>query len=136
MVIADASGLPFAVRTDSASPHEVTLVQATLNEIVTLGRPRRIIGDRAYDSDPLDNALAAQGIVLIAPHRRNRKRKATQDGRSLRRYRRRWKIERLFAWLNAFKRIMARWERFHERFTAFVHLALSMILLRKVIKEL
>lgn len=130
MVIADASGLPLALHTDSAGPHEVTLVQATLDEIVTVGQPRRIIGDRAYDSDPLDNALAAQGIEMIAPHRRNRKRKATQDGRPLRRYRRRWKIERLFAWLNTFKRTMARWDRFHQHFTAFVHLAFSMILLR------
>lgn len=136
MVIEDASGLPLAVHTDSASPHEVTLVQATLNEIVTLGRPRRIIGDRAYDSDPLDNTLAAQGIEMIAPHRRNRKRKTTQDSHPLRRYCRRWKIERLFAWLNAFKRVMARWDRFHERFTAFVHLAFSMILLRRLIREL
>jgi transposase len=100
-----------------------------------VGQPGRIIGDRAYDGDPLDNALAAQGIEMIAPHRRNRKRKATQDGRPLRRYRRRWRIERLFAWLNAFKRTMARWDRFHENFTAFVHLAFSMILLRKVIRE-
>lgn len=122
--------------TRSAGPHEVTLVQAALDEIVTVGQPRRIIGDRAYDSDPLDNALAAQGIEMIAPHRRNRKRKATQDGRPLRRYRRRWKIERLFAWLNTFKRTMARWDRFHQHFTAFVHLAFSMILLRRVIKEL
>ena len=136
MVIADTSGLPFAVYTDSASPHEVTLVQATLNETVTLGQPRRIIGDRAYDSDPLDNSLAAQGIELIAPHRRNRTRQATQDGRALRRYRRRWKIERLFAWLNAFKRTMVRWDRCHERFTAFVYLAFSMILLRRVNREL
>lgn len=75
MVIADASGLPLALHTDSAGPHEVTLVQATLDEIVTVGQPRRIIGDRAYDSDPLDNALAAQGIEMIAPHRRNRKRR-------------------------------------------------------------
>ena len=92
MVIADASGLPIAVYTDSANPHEVRLVQATINEIVTLGRPRRIIGDRAYDSDPLDEALAFQGIELIAPHRKNRKKPATQDGRLLRRYKIRWKI--------------------------------------------
>ena len=72
MVIADASGLPVALHTDSANPHEVKLVQATLNEIVTVGRPRRIIGDRAYDSDPLDEALAGQGVELVAPHRKNR----------------------------------------------------------------
>lgn len=54
MVIADSSGFPLAVRTDSASPHEVTLVQAALDQTLTLGRPRRIVGDRTYDSDPLD----------------------------------------------------------------------------------
>lgn len=112
MVIADASALPLALHTDSAGPHEVTLVQASFDEIVTVGQHRRIIGDRAYDSDPLDNALAAQGIEMIPPHRRNRKRKAAQDGRPWRRYRRRWKIERLFAWLNTFKRTMARRDRF------------------------
>ena len=59
---------------------------------------------------------------------------ATQDGRLLRRYKRRWKIERLFAWLNKFKKAITRWERCVERFTALVHLAFSMILLRRVIK--
>jgi len=132
MVIADAAGLPLAVHTASASPHEVRLVEATLDETLTVGRPERLVGDRAYDSDPLDQKLAARGVELIAPHRRNRKRAATQDGRALRRYRRRWKIERLFAWLNKFKRVITRWDRCHERFTAFVHLAFSMILLRRI----
>lgn len=67
MAITDASGLPLAVYTDSAGPHEVTLVQATLDQTLTMGRPRRIMGDRAYDSDPLDRELAEQGIELIAP---------------------------------------------------------------------
>ena len=136
MVIADASGLPLALHTDSAGPHEVTLVQATLDEIVTVGQPRRIIGDRAYDSDPLDNALAAQGIEMIAPHRRNRKRKATQDGRPLRRYRCRWKVERLFSWLNKYKHTIVRWDHCHERFTAFVQLVFSMIFMRKLCPDL
>ena len=101
MVIVNASGLPLAVHTDSASPHEVTLVQTASMRLSPWDGPGELWGDRAYDSDPLDNALAAQGIEMIAPHRRNQKRKATQDGRPLRRYRRRWKIECLFAWLNA-----------------------------------
>jgi transposase len=131
MVITDANGLPIAMHTSSASPHEVTLVDATLDETVTLGRPRRLIGDRAYDSDPLDQKLAERGIEMIAPHKRNRIRAVTQDGRKLRCYRRRWKIERTFAWLNKFRRVLTRWEYDHHRFTAFVHLACSMILLRR-----
>ena len=131
MAIADASGLPLAVHTASASPHEVTLVEATLDEVVTVGRPERLVGDRAYDSDPLDERLAQRGVELIAPHRSNRSRRATQDGRSLRRYRRRWKVERLFAWLNKYKRVLTRWDRSAEHYTAFVHLAFSMILLNR-----
>ena len=131
MVIADATGLPLAVHTTSASPHEVTLVEATLDETLTVGRPRRLIGDRAYDSDPLDHRLAAQGVELIAPHKRNRIKPKTQDERALRRYRRRWKVERLFAWLNKYKRVITRWDRLIDHFNAFVHLACSMILIRR-----
>ena len=131
MVIADATGVPLAVHTACASPHEVTLVEATLDQTLTVGRPERLIGDLAYDSDPLDLRLATQGIELIAPHRRNRIRPATQDGRTLRRYRRRWKVERLFAWLNKYKRVITRWDRLIDHFNAFVHLACSMILLRR-----
>jgi hypothetical protein len=53
--------------------------------------PARLIGDKAYDSDPLDIRLATEyGIELIAPNRRRRSK--SQDGRKLRRYRRRWKV--------------------------------------------
>jgi transposase len=71
-----------------------------------------MIGDRAYDSDPLDERLRQQyGIALIAPHKSNRSRPKTQDGRKLRRYCRRWKIERLFAWLHNFRRLVTRASR-------------------------
>jgi transposase len=131
MAIAHAAGLPLAVYTASASPHEITFVEAALDETITMGRPERLVGDRAYDSDPLDETLAAHGIELIAPHKCNRVKPTTQDGRKLRRYKRRWKIERLFAWLNKFRRILTRWEVDDHRFTGFVHLACSMTLLRR-----
>jgi transposase len=89
-----------------------------------------LIGDRAYDSDPLDERLRRRGIELIAPHRSNRKKPPTQDGRPLRRYRRRWKIERLFAWLQNFRRIQTRHERFLENYLAFVLLGCMIIFLR------
>jgi hypothetical protein len=50
-------------------------------------KPERLIGDKAYDSDPLDERLAVEyGIEMISSHRFNRHRSRTQDGRSLRRY--------------------------------------------------
>ncbi len=92
--------------------------------------PQRLIGDRAYDSDALDERLKQQGIELIAPHKSNRRKPSTQDGRVLRRYHRRWKIERLFAWLQSFRRIQTRHERILENYLAFVLLGCLIILLR------
>jgi len=89
-----------------------------------------VIADRAYDSDPLREALAERGTDLICPHRSNRKRPKTQDGRKLRRYRRRWIIERTFAWLGNFRRLVVRWERSLLVYRAFFHLACCFILLR------
>ena len=130
MAVADRAGLPVAVHTAAAAPHEVSLVRATLAQVLTSERPRRLVGDRAYDSDPLDAELREQGVELIAPHRSNRSKPATQDGRPLRRYRRRWKVERLFAWLYNFRRVAMRFDRHEENYLGFVHLGCIKILLR------
>lgn len=128
VVIAEKSGLPVAVHVTSASPGEATLVEDTLDVRFTTEQPVILIGDRAYDSDPLDATLAHRGIKLVAPHRRNRVRKKTQDGRTLRRYKRRWRIERLNAWLQNFRRVLTRWDRKVESYKAFVLLACAAIL--------
>lgn len=130
MAIADRSGLPIAVCVTSASPNEVTLVEQTIKSRFTVEPPERLIGDKAYDSDQLDGRLADAGIVLIAPNRSNR-RLLTQDRRPLRRYRRRWKVERLFAWLHNFRRLVTRWERFAENYLGMVQLGCAIILLRR-----
>ena len=131
MAISDGHGLPLAVHVASASPHETKLVEPTLERCFLAETPERLIGDRAYDSDPLDTQICQRfGVQLIAPHHPMRIRKATQDGRALRRYRRRWKIERLFAWLHNFRRVVIRWEYYPENFLGMVQLACAVILLR------
>jgi transposase len=130
MAISDASGLPVSVHVDSASPHEITLVAKTIAKRFVKANPRRIVGDRAYDSDPLDKALKEQGIEMISPHKSNRKRVQTQDGRPLRRYRKRWKVERLYAWLQNFRKIVTRYEYHAHNFLSFVLLGCMIILLR------
>src|SRR5512138_1894773 len=122
MAVADGAGLPLAISVGSAAPHEVTLVEDTLKKRFTKEKPSRLIGDRAYDSDPLDERLHKRGIQLIAPHKSNRKKPATQDGRPLRRYVRRWKIERLFAWLFNFRRLVVRYEYHAENFQGLLQL--------------
>ena len=129
VAIADSHGLPIAVRVTSASPNESTLVEGTLEQRHIAAVPQRLIGDKAYDSDPLDARLRQlHDIEVIAPNRR--KRRKTQDGRPLRRYLRRWKIERLFAWLKNFRRLNSRWERYAINFLGMVQLGCALILLR------
>jgi transposase len=143
MVVVDGQGVPLGKQLYSASPNEVRLAEETLASIhVTRqhrrGRPRqkpqRVIADRAYDSDPLRERLAARGIELIAPHRCNRSKPPTQDGRALRRYKRRWKVERTFAWLGNFRRLVVRYDRSDTIYEAFFNIACFMIALRRVLK--
>jgi len=131
MAISDSHGLPLAVHVASASPHETKLIEPTLDQRFLDDLPERMIGDRAYDSDPLDQRIHERyGVQLIAPHKFVRVTAATQDGRVLRRYRRRWKVERLFAWLHNFRRVVIRWEYYPENFLGMVQLACAVILLR------
>src|SRR5690349_2862942 len=115
MAICDRHGLPVAVHVASASPYEPHLVAATLDARFLADLPMRLIGDRGYDSDALDQQLmTTYGIEMIAAHRRGRRQ--TQDGRCLRRAHRRWKIERLFAWFHNSRRLVTRRERHVDNF--------------------
>jgi transposase len=125
---------------DSASPAEVTLLEKAMDRVAVprrgRGRPRknpeRLIADRGYDSDPLRKRLARRGIELICPHRRGRVKPPTQDGRKLRRYKRRYKVERTFSWLGNYRRLVVRWDRDIVIYSAFFHVACLMITLRRL----
>jgi len=131
MAIVDRHGLPLSVSTHAANHHEVTLVQLSFDFYMIEAKPQNLIGDKAYDSDELDRMLKKQGVEMIAPHRSNRKLK-TQDGRRLRRYERRWLVERYFAWLQWKRRILIRWEYYSENFLGFVQLASITMLLKRI----
>jgi transposase len=139
MVVVDGQGIPLGSTLASASPAEVKLAEQTLNAINVprkgKGRPKkrpaRLIADKGYDSDPFRKRLKNLKIELIAPHRRNRKKPKTQDGRKLRRYKRRWKVERTFAWIGNFRRLVVRYEHKITMYQAFFHLACLMITLNR-----
>lgn len=132
MAIVNRRSLPLAVHVARASPHEVRLVGATLDDRFIAHYPPRLIGDRAYDSDPLDEELLTTfGIELIAPHRTDRVH-PTQDRRALRRYKRRWVVERFFAWLHNSRRLVTRWERHVENFVGMLQLGCMRILLNRL----
>jgi transposase len=141
MVVVSGEGVPVALHLDSATPAEVTLLEPTLDNIHVqpaeagqpAPKPERLVCDKGYDSDDLrERLLLERGIDLICPHRRNRRRVPLQDGRKLRRYKRRWTVERTFAWLGNFRRLVVRYERTLKMYRAFFHVACLLITLRKL----
>ena len=131
MGIVDRNGLPLAVCTHAANHHEVTLVQLTFDFYMIEAKPEKLIGEKAYDSDDLDDDLGKQGIDMISPHKSSRVKDTTQDGRKLRRYKRRWIVERFWAWLQWHPRLLVRWEYYAENFLGLVQLASICVLLKR-----
>jgi transposase len=131
MVLSEGHGLPVGVHVASASPHEVTLIEPLLSARAIRRKPQRLLYDLAADSDPLRARLAMHGIELVCRHRKNRAKPPTQDGRTLRRLRRRWKIERSISWLQNFRRLVTRYEYHAELFHGFVQMACMIIVLRQ-----
>jgi transposase len=130
MVVADGQGIPLAIRAESATPAEVTLLEATLDQVP--GEPKRLVADRGYDSDPLRERMIERGTELICPYRRNNRRRRYHDGRKLRRYKHRWIVERTISWLGNYRRVLIRWERNVQHYLAFIHVACLMIALRQL----
>jgi hypothetical protein len=95
MAIVDRHGLPLSVSIHAANHHEVRLVQLCFDFYMIEATPENLIGDRAYDSDPLDEELRRDGIEMIAPHRSNRSKPPMQGRRRLSRYMRRWLVRAL-----------------------------------------
>lgn len=124
MILVDARGLPMAVTTGSASPHQSTLVHGLFDFMLTIEDPR---------SDMPDDDLAHRGLEMIGPHRRSRKREnITQDGRPVCRYNRRCAVERTISRFQPFRCLCIRYEKSNMFFQGFLHLGYSIILRKQV----
>ena len=142
MVVADANGIPLNTEVDSASTYEGHLAEKTVDHIKVKkhgGRkklatrlvPERVVSDKGYDDDGLRERFAERGIDFIVPYRDNRVNRPYEGRRKLRRYQRRWKIERTNAWLKNFRRVTTRWDRNLTVYKGFVHIACVCITLMK-----
>jgi transposase len=139
MVVADGAGTALGVPVEQTTPAEVRLLGPTLTHGRIGGcrakrrRPKRLIADRGYDSNKARALLIKRAIEPIIPPRRSNTIATHQDGRKLRRYKRRWIIERTNAWLQNFRRLVARYERSATSFTALIHMACALITLKRVL---
>ena len=131
MILIDGDGTPIGVEIATASAAEVKLVEPLIDKCVADDVPKRLLYDKAADSDPLRDSLAERQIELICPHRKNRKRPSRQDGRKLRRYKRRYRVERSISWLFNCRRLVVRYEYWHHIFAGFVQLACLFTILKR-----
>lgn len=130
-------GVPLAAVSAPASVGETRLVEPVLEQLNGSGCPSLwpeiIIADKAYDSDALRAVTASVGILLLAPHRRNRRpENCTNDGRRMRRYRNRWKVERTFAHAGNYRRFTTRYERLLVTANAVVNAVCMLLVLAKL----
>ncbi len=143
MVVVDGNGIPVGAQLASAQLAECRLAESTLAQVNVprkgRGRPRshlkRVIADRGYDSDALRSRFYQHGTELIVPYRKNIRNRRFEDKRKLRRYRKRWKIERTNAWLQNFRRIQVRFDRILTLFQGFFHFACLIIALRHLCNQ-
>lgn len=98
------------------------------------GQMKILIADKSYDSNALRKMLKDRGIEPIIPAQRNYQKATDQDGRKLRRYRRRLIVERTTAWLQNFRRLVIRYERSVTIYiVALVHMACALNVLKRVL---
>jgi transposase len=141
MAVVEGQGLPIGLLVASAQCAEVRLAEptlATLRVPQRRGRPKsrpdELVTDKAYDSQAFRKRLRCRGIRPCIPHRRG---KRPRWGRKpdLAGYRERWHVERCFAWMQSFRRVLVRYERLAAVYLAFVHLAGILVCLRRVIRR-
>ena len=130
-VVVDKSGLPLGMAIAGANVSEQHLLQPALDDVpvdIPAGTP--VIADKGHDSDPLRDELERDDLTPVIPHRSNRVKPSRTDGRRLRRYRRRWRVERTNAWLHCYRGLAVRWSYYSFMYAgmvylAFIHMALQ-----------
>lgn len=131
-IVCEGHGLPVGVVVAAANVPETELIEPSLDAIVIeCAEPEHLLYDKAADSDALRERLEDRGVKLVTPHRSNRKRPKVQDGRALRRYKRRFKVEHLIQRIKMFRRVRVRYDYHSALFKGFVELACLLIMLRE-----
>jgi transposase len=143
MLVVDGNGLPLGFCLASANTAEVKLAEQTLDTIGVSrprGRPKRrpekLVADRAYDSSALRSALRRRGIRMCIPAKRRPATWRAKRGRPVvarkEEYQLRYTVERSFAWLGNYRRLLIRWEHPSRVYQGFFTVAVLLISLRRL----
>jgi transposase len=132
-LLVDGEGIPLAVAVDGANRHDVTLVQATLQEVMAHrpapadDEPQNMCLDKGYDSVKVEALLIEWGYTAHI-RARGEEKEAKQKVPGYRA--RRWVVERTHSWMNRFRRLLIRWEKRADNYLGLLHLACAFITFR------
>ena len=141
MLAVDGTGIPLTFLTASANISEFKLAIQTMDTISVSSRPlhpkRRpdtLIADKGYDAGWLRRDIRKRGIIPYIPKRRRRgeSEEPSYNTTIKDQYATRWIVERTNAWLQNYRRITVRWDRYPESYEAFIELACILICVRRV----
>lgn len=129
-VLTDLGGVPLAATVTKANEDDrkqlIPMVDAVPKVAGKVGapkrRPRYLLADRGYDSQPHRQQLRLRGIEPVIGKRN------TNHGSGLGRFR--WPVERTISWLHQFRRLRWRWEKLPKMHEAFLELAQAIICFR------
>jgi transposase len=131
-LLVDATGIPLAWTVTGGNRNDVTQLLPLIDGVPPvrgkIGRPRRrpdrVVADRGFDHDKYRRALRGRGIGSEIAHRQ------TERGSGLGRVR--WVVERTFAWLHHFKRLLVRYDRPYEIHEAFLAIGCCLVCFRRL----
>ena len=128
-VLCDEDSQPLMFQMTSANPNESTITMSLIEDHIEL--PDIVVADKAYDHDYLRDEFAEKNSLLLVPHRANRARPPRDQKHIGRHYKQRWRIERYFAWLAAYRRLAVRWERSSQNYWHWLCLEVSLLYTRR-----
>lgn len=106
------------------------LVEATLESVPvprpepTQRKPQHLCLDKGYDYPTVDAIVAEWGYTA---HIARRGTTAAPQGQVPQYRSRRWVVERSHSWLNRFRRLLIRWEKYPNNYVALLHFACAWI---------
>ena len=136
MLAVDGTGIPLTLLTESANISELRLALQTIDSIAVFSRPlhpkkraESLVADKGYDAGWLRKDLRKRGIIPYIPKRKKQgcSEEPPYNERIRNHYANRWIVERTNAWLQNYRRITVRWDRYADSYEAFIELACILI---------
>jgi transposase len=145
MLVTDGNGTPIGFHLAAAHHSEHKLAERTLASMKVKQprgrartRPKRLCADRGYTSKPFRSYLRKRGIKSCIPDKRRPRRWKPKRGRPIHHdtefYKQRFIIERTFAWLGNYRRLLTRWDHTFSVYRGFFLLALVQLCLNRLLK--